>query len=414
MDVAPGDHGGGVPGQGDGRQQGDALADAALDGVGGLPAKLLQPGGDGDDPVGVEKADAHGDVQLLVEDAADIVASLPLLPVLKLQQSDGAGGQGLVAHLTVHLLGDPLQQAEDLVVDEPRDGGSLLGQGLCVVIAGALAAHLHGELAGKLHPRGPLQAQLTGPVGQLLDAHPVRHGEEKVVAAHGQGPAQIQIGVLSRGGGPAGRGVGRDLGGGIVHEVVVGRAVGDCGGGGDGPLHEAGKARGHLERGAGGRADGDGSIQGGLVGVVPKEHLQLLGVHPVGEHVGIVGGVGGHGQHLPRLRPQDHDGPGGSGGDGAWIFPKLRVLLPVLIQLLFLSEPGFLDVVDQGLFHHLLELDVQGGLDREPALGHGLAQHVHDGAGPGLFDGGGPLPGDEVTGEIGFTALFQARHPDEI
>ena len=118
--------------------------------------------------------------------------------------------------------------------------------------------------------------------------------------------------------------------------------------------------------------------------------------------------------HLPCLGAHDHDGARLGLGDGVQIVPELRIPLVFLADLPFLGVVGFLDVVDQSLFHHLLQLDIQGGPNREPALGHGLPQHVHDGAGLGLFDGGGALTGNKVAGEIRFAALLQPRHPYQV
>ena len=404
-----------VSGHRQGRQQHDALTDAGLDGIGGLPAQLLQPDGDIHYPPCMQQTDTHGYIQFFIQHPADILAVLGAGAVLQLQQPLGAMGQLFIGGVDTRFLHDGAQMSGYLVVDEPGNGGRLLGKRFGIVIPDALPPDLHGKLTRKLHPCGTGKPQLPGPVVQPVDTHPVGHGKEEVVAAYCQSMGQIQVGMAGGVPYPAGGSVGFHLYRRIADKVVIGRPVGYQRIGGDSPLHQPGKTRGHFENGARRRADTDGPVQRGLVAVFPKEGLHLRFVHPVCKNVGVILGVGGHGLDLAGFHLHDHDSPGLSGLDILLrVLPELLVAGVVFLYALLLLQAGGLYILPEGFLADLLKVYIQRELHVHAAFGSRGRKNVHYGAGAGLFYQAGALPFGQVSGQIPFAAFFHPGHADLI
>ena len=258
--------------------------------------------------------------------------------------------------------------------------------------------HDGGGLAGQLDVGLGGQAQGRGPLVQLVDAQPVAHLIEEVVAgvlqALHDGLVLVQGGV----GGPALGGVGLV---GLVEAAQVADALVQR----DGALGESRQGGDQLEDGAGRVLGGDGAVVEGIValhGVGPQALVHLAVV----EDGQVVVGIGDHAQHPPGVGVHGHHGAGFGQVDVPVVFLVLLEHVLVLVLPVFAAHGLFLLLADGGdgggqrRGHHLLQVHVDGQHHGVAVGGRGVGQlahslaagvHLHHALALTVFDVGGQL-----------------------
>src|SRR5690606_1292330 len=162
------------------------------------------------------------------------------------------------------------------------------------------------------------------------------------------------------------------------------------------PGVDRGGRRDDLEDGAGGRLALDGAVEQRVVAVLAGEAGVVLGGDAADPGVGVVAGVGGHGDDAAGLGLHDDDGPG------------LGLVVAVGVAVVLLA----------GRLHRLVELvlgdALDAGVDAGDEVGAGLGR-----VGLGLADDAAQLV-DLVAGDAGLAAQllvvlpFQAGAADHV
>ena len=194
---------------------------------------------------------------------------------------------GLIVVAAAHQRGDvvgQLQRGEQVI--GLADGG---GQGLAVgplqlMCLGVLRRGQRAPAVADLNAGGAPQTELGGVIVDGLDAGQAAHLIKEVVARHGNGLADVDppMGIAQRPHPAPGLGILVEG----IHALVL-----NDGGGGD----DAGLQRRHGGEQLKGGAGGVGAVHGTVEHGQPLVGQQLVVVLPEGG--GIVGGVGGQGQH---------------------------------------------------------------------------------------------------------------------
>lgn len=161
--------------------------------------------------------------------------------------------QALLLKVAAQGLAGIAQGLQDRARDVVGLGGPLLHDAKARVVEHVLVADNARGLPRKLNARLGRQAQERGPLVEVVDAQPVGHGVEVVVAGVGQGERDVLVLVVL--------GVARPASGRVGGLVVLGEVaqVVDLLLQGHGALLQAGQGRDPLEDGTGRRLGGDGA-----------------------------------------------------------------------------------------------------------------------------------------------------------